>query len=95
LDRLARPGGILLLTTQGDAFREKLSDAERVRFDADELVVRHSGKEGHRVFAAFQPSRWARSFFETRFTILEYRPGQVQSWGIAQDVWILKKEGDG
>ena len=95
LDRLARPGGILLLTTQGDAFRAKLDDTERVRFDGEELVVRRSGKEGHRVFAAFQPSRWARRFFETRFTILEHHPGQAQAWGIAQDVWILKKEGDG
>lgn len=95
LDRLTRAGGILLLTTQGDAFREKLSDAERIRFDAGELVVRHSGKEGHRVFAAFQPARWARRFFGTRFAILEQRPGQAQAWGIAQDVWILQKEAPG
>jgi SAM-dependent methyltransferase len=95
LDRLTRAGGILLLTTQGDAFREKLSDAERIRFDAGELVVRHSGKEGHRVFAAFQPARWARRFFGTRFAILEHRPGQAQAWGIAQDVWILQKEAPG
>ena len=40
LARLLRPGGFLLLTTHGEAYRGRLTPAERAAFDAGRLVVR-------------------------------------------------------
>src|ERR1700737_1243376 len=40
LHRVLRPGGLLLLTTHGLAYADRLSPEERARFDAGEVVVR-------------------------------------------------------
>ena len=48
LARVIRPGGLLLLTTQGRVFEEKLLPAEREAFRSGRLVVREGATEGHR-----------------------------------------------
>lgn len=90
LVRIATSDGIILLTTQGNAFLEKLTPSEQIRFNQGQLVVRANVKEGHRVFAAFHPPQWVRPFFENSFDILEHLPGHKQPWGIQQDTWILR-----
>lgn len=90
LQRVLSPGGILLLTTQGNAFRMKLTEEERKSFDAHQLVVRGKVKEGHRIFSAFQPEPLMRQLFES-LILVEHQPGQVTDGRPQQDVWIFKK----
>lgn len=92
LMRISKRGGLLLLTTHGAVFCAKLTDAERHTFEQGELVVRGKVKEGHRVFAAFHPPAYMRRLFETQAEVLEHIPGGTKSWGLEQDVWILKKK---
>ncbi len=54
LFRVLAPGGILLLTFQGDAFRKKLLPDEARQFDAGAIVVRSGVVEGSRMYCAFQ-----------------------------------------
>lgn len=91
LMRISKKGGVLLLTTHGDVFKAKLADQERQLFEQGKLVERGKVVEGHRVFAAFQPPSYMRQLFEPQAEILEHLPGQQKSWGLEQDVWILKK----
>jgi 2-polyprenyl-3-methyl-5-hydroxy-6-metoxy-1,4-benzoquinol methylase len=91
LVRIVAPGGILFLTTQGNAFKEILTTQEQEDFTSGKLVVRGKAKEGHRVFSAFQPSEYMTSLFEQHCTILEHQPGVKKEWGIEQDSWLLKK----
>jgi SAM-dependent methyltransferase len=86
LMRVLKPGGILFITLHGNAFREKLTPAEQVRFDSDELVVRGQVTEGHRTFTSFHPVKWVR-IWTLPLTVLEHIPGQAGE----QDVWILRK----
>lgn len=92
LMRISKPGALLLLTTHGPVFREKLTDAERQTFDRGALVVRGQVVEGHRVFAAFQPPAYWRQLFEGAAEILEHLEGGKKDWGLEQDVWILRKK---
>ncbi len=91
LHRLLDAGGVLFITTHGEAFRAKLTAEERSGFDANHLIVRGKVKEGHRVFTAFQPPSFFRELIAGKFEVLEHCPGKLAAWGIEQDLWILKK----
>lgn len=95
LDDLARvmaPEGLLLLTTHGEVFKAIMTPEENRQFDAGQLVVRSKAREGHRVFTAFQPSRFFNAIVAPSFEVLRHTPGTVRSWGMEQDVWILRKK---
>jgi len=90
--RVTRPGGVLLFTTHGAAFREIMTDVERSSFDAGQLVIRSNVDEGHRVFAAFQPPVYLRKLFSQHCEVLEHIPGERQGAAASQDVWLLRKQ---
>ncbi len=85
LRRVVRPGGIVILTTHGLAYRSRLTAQERVRFDADKLVVRTLGAEGRKLFAAFHPPAFVRVHLLHGLAILEHRPGEA-----TQDIWVTR-----
>jgi SAM-dependent methyltransferase len=92
LMRITAPDAVLLLTTQGPAFYEKLTASEQKQFRNDQLVVRGNVVEGHRVFSAFHPPAYMHRLFEGSAQVLEYIAGTPQSWGIEQDMWIIQKK---
>jgi ubiquinone/menaquinone biosynthesis C-methylase UbiE len=91
LMRISKPGGILLLTTHGEVFREKLTNTERQVFEQGKLVERGKVVEGHRVFAAFHPPTYIRQLVDSQAEVLEHIAGARKNWGLEQDVWILRK----
>ena len=91
LARVIKPGGFLLLTTQGEAFRPKLTEQERQQFDAQNVVVRGQVKEGHRVFVAFQPPSFFAALAAPYFKVVAFTPGKPESWGISQDTWVFQR----
>lgn len=90
--RVTKPGGLLLLTTHGAAFKGILTEVERAAFDSGNLVVRSNVQEGHRVFAAFQPAEYLRALFAPETHVVHYVPGSHTSGKTSQDLWILRKE---
>jgi SAM-dependent methyltransferase len=93
LYRVASPYGIVILTTHGDAFVEKLTGAEVEAYEQQKVILRDNTKEGHRTFGTFHPPAFMKGVFTTSgFTILQHIPGKrVHETYISQDVWILKK----
>lgn len=91
LHRILKPGGILLITSQGNAFYEKLLPHEKNLFAKGSLVIRESKNEGHRIFSAFQP----KSFMEellNNFTLLTFiGGGNRDSIHGLQDTWLVQK----
>ncbi|MBS1510379.1 MAG: class I SAM-dependent methyltransferase [Bacteroidetes bacterium] len=92
LERILKPGGVLLLTTQGNQFKHKLLPEECEFFENGELVIRASETEGHRVFAAFQPEAYMKKLLAA-FTLLKFIPGGTkESIHGMQDTWIVQKK---
>jgi hypothetical protein len=87
---LSSRGG-LLITTQGEAYRSRLTPNEKEIFDAGRLVTRKYLKEGNRLYSSFQPPIFIREIIAGKFQILEFIPGDVQNDEPVQDNWILKK----
>jgi len=91
LMRISKKGGLVLLTTHGAVFCDKLTDSERTIFEQNKLVERGQVIEGHRVFAAFHPQAYIRQLVEDQAEVLDHIPGTRKAWGLEQDVWILRK----
>lgn len=91
LYRVLKPNGIMVLTTQGQNFKSKLTNTELQRFNSGELIVRGNVKEGHRTYSAFHPSEFMTQFFNN-VEILEHIETLPTSprW-LPQDAWIIKK----
>jgi len=60
LRRVTRPGGLVLLTTHGERYLERLDPDERARFRAGELVVRWAEVPGTNLCTTFHPPPWIR-----------------------------------
>ena len=93
LYRVCAPGGVVLLTTHGEAFTEKLTKNEIQDFQNNKLVSRKNVIEGHRMYAAFHPKKYMEKLFEVAgFKLLEFTSGRrVHGSYISQDQWILRK----
>lgn len=93
LHRVLSPTGVLILTTHGDAFLEKLTPEEIQIYNQRNIVSRHKTKEGHRTYGSFHPPAFMRDLFiKNGLNIASHLPGQkVTDTYISQDVWILKK----
>jgi len=92
LYRILKPNGIILLTTQGDNFKVKLTDAELKQYNNNQLVVRGKVKEGHRTYSAFHPQVFMRKLFQN-IEILEHIETKPEGGkGLPQDIWIVKKQ---
>ncbi|HRY32949.1 MAG TPA: class I SAM-dependent methyltransferase [Bacteroidales bacterium] len=89
LHRLLAPEGICLLTTQGEAFLQKLTGKEQQSFREGRLVVRGKVKEGHRIWSAFQPESYIMELF-AGFSLVSLRKGEA-SGRPQQDVWVFRK----
>lgn len=90
LARITKSGAILLLTTHGEIFKQKLIKKDLIDFENNKLVVQGNTLEGHRTYAAFHPPKLMREYFNEKFEILEHIPGTQKGAKISQDQWVLK-----
>lgn len=90
LQRILKPGGLLILTLQGEAFQSILSNEEKRKFAKGELVVRGNVQEGHRVYSAFHPEIFVRNLCSQN-EILEHHPSFFSGKNRHQDVWVIRK----
>jgi len=93
LYRITKPDGIIFITTQGIAYRSKLTAPERSQFDNGFLVTRRYINEGNRLFSTFQPPEFIKRILVDRFDIVEFFPGISSDDEPAQDQWVLRKSG--
>jgi SAM-dependent methyltransferase len=91
LVRVLRPGGLLVCTTHGDAYRYLLASRdERERFDAGEPVVQGNYAEGRKWFFALHPERFVRDRLLAGMADVRRYP-TAESDHILQDVWTARR----
>lgn len=89
LRRVLRPEGLLVLSTHGERYRERLSAAERVRFDAGDLVVRWGAVAGTNLCTTFHPRAYLERLADG-FDLLEHVP-EGATGNPHQDLSVLRK----
>ncbi len=72
LARVLRPGGHLIISTHGEAYLDTLSDSERARFHAGQLVVRDADAAGSNRCGVFFSEDYLRRHLEPGFRLREH-----------------------
>jgi len=92
--RVLKPGGILLLTMHGKAFKTKLPETQRKIFDQGVIVVLSNTKEGHRTYGAYHPVSFVKQL-ALKTKVLEFEEGGFINGKPQQDLWIFQKKPPG
>ena len=87
LTRLLRPGG-LLLTVHGRR-DDQMSDEERRRFDAGDLVIQRGELYGSNACTTFHPEQYVREVMAPELELLDFSPGRATD--IKQDTVLFRK----
>ncbi len=90
LMRILKPGGILIITLHGEAFKIQLSDDEIKKFDQQELIIKANTKEGHRTYGAFHPTQFVHQLVG-KHIVAEHTKGNVVNGKPQQDTWVIQK----
>jgi ubiquinone/menaquinone biosynthesis C-methylase UbiE len=91
LYRIIKFGGAALITTQGGAYRSRLTEAEKKLFDSSQLVIRKYLDEGNRLYSSFQPAEFMKELIIGKFQVVEFVPGEIENNEPSQDSWLLQK----
>ena len=91
LFRIIKPGGILIFTTHGEIYANKLLPAEKRRYDSGCFVQREYIKEGSKHFAAFQPSQFIKKELLKDHIVLKHIK-DASDYHLPQEVWCVKKK---
>ena len=90
LGRVVKPGGFLLLTVHGERYRDRLTEAERGRFDAGRLVVRWEEGAGSNLCSAFHPPSYVKERLAAPFELVDFVP-EGATGNPHQDLYLLTR----
>jgi SAM-dependent methyltransferase len=90
LRRVLRPDGRVLLTTHGDAYRDRLEPRQLDAYDRGELVVLYEEVAGSNLCGAYHPPSWVRERMAPGFEVRSHAPEGARANG-RQDLWLLRR----
>jgi SAM-dependent methyltransferase len=88
--RILRPGGYLLITTQGAEYISKLTDSERDRYRQGRPVVRYGEAASTNLCSVYHPEPYVRERLAQKFSIIMCRPRGAAGNG-NQDLYLLRR----
>jgi hypothetical protein len=84
--------GILLVTTHGCAYENKLAAIEKKWLQENGIVTQSYPQPGRRMLATYHTETAFRKLVDSLFEVLEYYDGKKDPRKAGgQDLWILKK----
>jgi SAM-dependent methyltransferase len=92
LRRIMKPGGLLIITTHGTAYLDRLTREEVARFEAGEVVVHFEQLAGANLCSAFHPRQYLSDILLPDFELLEFAPAGSGGSG-RQDLVVARRAG--
>ncbi len=94
LSRILQPGGLLLLTTHGDSYLDRLNAEERALYLAGEPVVRWASVAGTNLCTTFHPEAYVRERLAPGLELLELVSEGGSPGSLRQDLVVFRKPYD-
>jgi SAM-dependent methyltransferase len=89
--RILKPGGLLLVTTHGDVFKEHLmTRGEKDRYERGELVVQRPRVAGMNACTAYHPPSYVSGRLLRGFDILSSPEDDPESRFLSHDVYLAR-----
>lgn len=88
IERILKPGGLIIITTHGDLTTNRLLSHEKHLYNSGKLVVRGDVKEGKKWYQAYHSPKFVRNNLLKSFDILHN--GRFDS--SIQDIWVARKK---
>jgi SAM-dependent methyltransferase len=89
LRRVCKPGGYVLISMHGASYLPGLSDGERARFAADELVVRRRNLEGRNICTTYSSEAYTRQRLARPGEVVDFVPEGAKG-NPRQDLFVLR-----
>lgn len=95
LKRVLHPGGLLLFTTMGESYFRSpmLTDNDRRRLKAGELIVKNEDEVGSNICGAFHAPEYVKNKMVDGFSVLDFIPQGLFGGKCRQDIWLFQKTG--
>ena len=91
LRRVLKPGGLLLLTVAGEAYRDRLEPDERARYDRGEQVVQFDTARGTNLCIAYHSQAYVEGRMLKDFELVDTLPAsQSGDARMPQDCYLLR-----
>jgi len=91
LGRVLKPGGLLFLTTHGDAYVDRLEAEERERYRAGQAVVRWASVAGTNLCTTFHPEAYVRARLAPELELLEFASKHGSGGSLPHDLAVFRK----
>ncbi len=92
LNRILKPNGILLITTQGEWYRNRLTGGQNKLLNKNGYYTQHYAKKGHRMMSSFHLPDHFKEMLSPYFMVKEFHEGKMHPEKMGgQDLWILQK----
>jgi SAM-dependent methyltransferase len=89
LRRICAPSGLVILTTHGDRYLDRLTARERARYGRGEPVVRRPRGAGSNLCSAHHPRAYVEGELADGLSALRFRPGDDV---MPQDLFVFRVE---
>lgn len=90
--RVLRPEALLYVTMHGDRLAGGLTQTQRQRYEAGELVVTYATFAGQNLCSTFANRSWVTRAFSPLFDLVAFEPGRDTDH-LRQDVYLLRARG--
>jgi SAM-dependent methyltransferase len=91
IQRILKPHGLWVVTTQGEVYLSKLSRPERQKFQLGDVICQRSEFRGLNLCQAFHPEEYVRHVFATGFSVIDYEPEGARG-NPKQDLYVLRRD---
>ena len=88
--RLLRSQGLLVFSTHGESYLNRLTRKERERFKSGELVVKRREYEGTNLCTAFHPPQYVERQLSRGFSVVDFRQAGARG-NPDQDLYLLRR----
>ena len=88
--RVLKPGGVLVMSTQGLPFMDRMNPAERARFEAGDVVCQRRDYRGENICQTYHPEQYVRGAFSDGLSVVGYEREGAR--GVPpQDLYVLRR----